>query len=171
MLFYPKMYQKKIQDINYDKLKEIGIKCLVFDLDNTIALIDQKIITDDVKKFLNDLKKDFTVIIISNNTKKRVKVYADDLECYFISSAAKPIFRGAKKLINKCGYNNNEVAVIGDQLVTDIFGSNLKGYYPILVDPLAKKDLKITTVNRIIENQILKKYEKKKVMKKGEYYG
>ena len=33
--FIPDMYQKSIYHIDYDKLKEDGIKCLLFDLDNT----------------------------------------------------------------------------------------------------------------------------------------
>ena len=52
MKCYPNMYQKTIQSINYKKLKSLGIKCLVFDLDNTIALIDQHVITEDTKKLL-----------------------------------------------------------------------------------------------------------------------
>ena len=39
MLFKPKSYYKSIYDINYDKLKEEGITCLIFDLDNTLGLI------------------------------------------------------------------------------------------------------------------------------------
>ena len=35
--FIPDMYQKNIYDINYDLLKKKGIKCLLFDLDNTIV--------------------------------------------------------------------------------------------------------------------------------------
>ena len=44
------------------------------------------------------------------------------------------------------------------------------GMFTILVDPLGKKDLKITSLNRFIENRILKKYEEKNIMKKGVYY-
>jgi len=170
MLFYPKMYKNKIQDISYTKLKKKGIKCLLFDLDNTIALIDQELITDDVKEFLNKLKKDFIIVIISNNVKKRVSIYANSLECDYISSAIKPFFRGINKIKRKYNLKNNEIAVIGDQLITDILGSNLHKFYSILVEPLASKDLKITSLNRILERKILKKYAKKKIMKKGEYY-
>ena len=35
-LYKPTMYKKNIFDIDYKKLKENGIKCLVFDLDNTL---------------------------------------------------------------------------------------------------------------------------------------
>jgi len=170
MKFYPNMYQKNIHDINYKKLKKIGIKCLVFDLDNTIALIDQHIITNDTKKLLIDLKKDFRVVIISNNVTSRVKKYSDYLECDFVANAAKPLAKGYKKISKKYNLNPKEMCMIGDQIVTDIYGGNRFGMHTILVDPLGKKDLKITSLNRFIESKILKKYEEKDIMKKGVYY-
>ena len=164
------MYQKRIQDINYKKLKKLGIKCLVFDLDNTIALIDQHIITDEVKKLLLSLKKDFQIVIISNNVTSRVKTYAEYLECDFVANALKPLSRGYRKIRKKYGFQKQEMCMIGDQLVTDIYGGNRYGMFTILVDPLGNKDLKITSLNRLIEGKILKKYAKNSIMKKGEYY-
>lgn len=164
------MYQKRIQDINYKKLKKLGIKCLVFDLDNTIALIDQHIITDEVKKLLVSLKKDFQIVIISNNVTSRVKTYAEYLECDFVANALKPLSRGYRKIRKKYGFQKQEMCMIGDQLVTDIYGGNRYGMFTILVDPLGNKDLKITSLNRLIEGKILKRYAKNSIMKKGEYY-
>ena len=37
--FYPDIYAKNIYKIDYKKLKERGIKCLIFDLDNTLVPI------------------------------------------------------------------------------------------------------------------------------------
>lgn len=170
MRFYPNMYQKNIQDINYKKLKKLGIKCLIFDLDNTIALIDQHVITDDTKRLLMELKNDFQIIIISNNITKRVKSYADYLECDFVANAAKPLSKGYQKIKKKYDLKKEEMCMIGDQIVTDIYGGNHYGMFTILVDPLGEKDLKITSLNRFIEKKILKHYEKKQIMKKGEYY-
>ena len=34
--YVPDIYQKSVYDIDYSKLKSRGIKCLLFDLDNTI---------------------------------------------------------------------------------------------------------------------------------------
>lgn len=170
MKFYPNMYQKRIQDINYKKLKKLGIKCLIFDLDNTIALIDQHKITDDAKKLLVDLKKDFIVVIISNNVKKRVKPYADELECDFVANASKPLSKGYRKIKKKYNLKSKEMCMIGDQIVTDIYGGNRFNMFTVLVDSMGKKDLKITSLNRFIESKILKKYEKENIMKKGVYY-
>ena len=37
MKYLPDIYKKNIFDINYNKLKKKDIKCLIFDLDNTLA--------------------------------------------------------------------------------------------------------------------------------------
>ena len=54
--YIPNMYKKNILDIDYKKLKEIGIKCLIFDLDNTIALIDEHEIPKNVEELLEDIQ-------------------------------------------------------------------------------------------------------------------
>ena len=170
MKCYPNMYQKSIYDINYKKLKKLGIKCLIFDLDNTIALIDQHKITDATKKLLLDLKKDFRIVIISNNVTSRVRSYADYLECDFVANSMKPLSKGYRKIRKKYHLLKEEMCMIGDQIVTDIYGGNRYNIFTILVDPLGTKDLKITGLNRFIERKILKRYEKKQIMKKGVYY-
>ena len=169
--FYPKMYKKNIYDINYDKLKELGIKCLVFDLYNTIALIDQDYVDSRTKTLFKDLIDKFIVVIVSNNTsKKRVGKYGEILSCDFVYNAMKPSRKSLRKIMRKYKLDCHEIAVIGDQLVTDIQMSTRNKSYPILVDPMGRKDLKITSLNRFIERQILKNYKKKNIFSKGEYY-
>ena len=43
-LFYPNIYQKNILSIDYKKLKEKGIRLLIYDLDNTIISYETKIL-------------------------------------------------------------------------------------------------------------------------------
>ncbi len=165
------MYVKNIFDIDYDLLKKRKIRCLIFDLDNTIALIDQEKVDKRTKTLFRKLKKDFHLVIISNNYRKRVEKYATFLECDFVSFAMKPLPFGYMKIKRKFHYQKEEMAMIGDQLVTDIFVGNKMTGYTILVDPLGKKDLKITSINRFLENKIFRYYEKKAIMKRGRYYG
>lgn len=166
----PKMYKKNIFEIPYKKLKKKGIRCLIFDLDNTIALIDQEKVDDKTIDLIQKLKKDFTVVIISNNYKKRVSSYALLFDCDYVSFASKPLKKGFKKVRKKYNLKKEEIAVIGDQLVTDILGGSRSKAFTILVDPLGTKDLKITSINRFIEKKILKKYQKKDLLTKGVYY-
>lgn len=164
------MYQKSIHDIPYQKLKKRGIRCLIFDLDNTIALIDQEKTDERTKKLFRELEKDFQVVLISNNTYRRVEPYANSLNCDFVPFALKPCSRGYRKIRKKYHLAKEEMAMIGDQLVTDIYVGNRMTGCSILVDPLGEKDLKITSINRFIEKRIFRHFEKTKQMKKGVYY-
>jgi HAD superfamily phosphatase (TIGR01668 family) len=164
------MYKKNIFEIDYEKLKKKKIKCLVFDLDNTLGLIHEIKCPKEVKKLLTKLKKDFTIYISSNNTRKRILPYIEDLEIEGESFSLKPLPKGLMRIRKKCGFKKSEMAMIGDQMVTDILSGNLYGVTTILVDPLGVKDLKITGLNRMIEGLIVKQYEKKGIFKKGRYY-
>ena len=62
MKYLPDIYKKDIFDINYKKLKDEGIKCLIFDLDNTLVKIDSLDIDNKTKELIEKLKKDFIVI-------------------------------------------------------------------------------------------------------------
>ncbi|MDD2238985.1 MAG: YqeG family HAD IIIA-type phosphatase, partial [Bacilli bacterium] len=56
-IFVPDIYQKSIFDINFKKLKRNGIKCIIFDLDNTLAPINVKSPSKKVKDLMEDLKE------------------------------------------------------------------------------------------------------------------
>lgn len=165
-IFKPLMYKKSIFDINYDKLKDKNIKIIVMDLDNTIATVKEKTAKKEVRELFNKLSTDFKLVIASNNFKKRVSIMCDNLPCDYFYNLCKPFKKLKKLLIKKYHVNMNEVCIIGDQIVTDIFLANRIGALSVLVDPLGEKDLKITRLNRFIEKRIIKKIK----FKKGEYY-
>lgn len=169
-LFKPDVYKKNIFDIDYTRLKKDGIKCLVFDLDNTLGLIDEKKCPTEAKKLLKKLKKDFKVYISSNNVASRIKPYIDDLEIDGESFSLKPLPKGLMRIRSRCKVEKYEMAMIGDQIVTDILSGKLYGVKTILVDPLGVKDLKITGINRKIEAIIVKRYMVKGIFERGSYY-
>lgn len=169
-IFRPNMYKRSIFDINYSKLKDLGIKCLIFDLDNTLGLIDNKKCPMKTKKLIQKLQDDFLILIISNNTKRRVSPYLKDLRIGGISYGLKPSTIGLRRIKRKYNLKKKEMVMIGDQIVTDILAGNRFKIMTILVDPLGLKDLKITGLNRKIESKIIKKYKKKGKFERGKYY-
>ena len=56
-LLKPDIYQENIYNINYKKLKKDGIKCLAFDLDNTITEPHSYEINKNTIKLIKDLQK------------------------------------------------------------------------------------------------------------------
>ena len=164
--FKPEMYCKSVFDIKYDVLKEKGIKVLIFDLDNTIMTYDETVPRDGVVSLFEKLSKDFKVFIASNNKEKRVKRIGKYMNVHAFYSVVKPTKKVKKLLLHKYDVKMNEVAIIGDQVVTDIFMGNRLHMHTILVDPLGERDLKITYFNRWLEKRIMKRIK----LKRGEYY-
>ena len=168
--FKPTMYRKNIFEIDYKKLKELGITCLVFDLDNTLGLISEKECPHKTKKLIKELQEDFLVLISSNNTGERLKPYLEDLGVGGVAWSMKPSTRGLRKIKKDYKLKKKEMVMIGDQMVTDVFAGNRFRIMTILVDPLGEKDLKITGLNRKIESAIIKHYVKRNVFERGRYY-
>ena len=172
MRFYPNVYQKSIYDIPYQKLKKQGVKCLLFDLDNTLITNSESNITEKQKQLFKKLKKDFTIVILSNCWFWwRVRKVAETIGCDFFFFSSKPRVKNYKRVQKKYQLKKKEMCMIGDQLMTDIWAANRFGCYSCLIEPLDNKDLITTKVNRLLEKIIFRKYEKANIMKKGEYYG
>ena len=168
--FKPTMYRKNIFEIDYKKLKELGITCLVFDLDNTLGLISEKECPRKTKKLIKELQEDFLVLISSNNTTERLKPYLEDLGVGGVAWSMKPSTRGLRKIKKDYKLKKKEMVMIGDQIVTDVLAGNSFRCMTILVDPLGEKDLKITGLNRAIEKKIVERYMRKGIFERGRYY-
>lgn len=165
------MYQKDIFSINYNKLKEMGIKVLVFDLDNTIIEKKKNVVDDKVKELFKRLKKDFKVIIISNTwNRKKIEYVSKELDIEYIMNARKPFKYGYNKAKGLSNTSVRNICMIGDQLLTDILGAKKMGYYCCLVDPIHQSELILTKFNRLIEYFIFKRLNKKYDIRRGSYY-
>ena len=161
------MYKKSIYDIPYEALKKKGIKCLIFDFDNTLVASTKSDWDKRLEKLMEKLEKEgFILLILSNNTQKRFEKFKKKFHIRVISFGVKPLTIKFRKILKEYHLNKEEVAMIGDQIFTDMLGANKVGIYTILVDPLEKKDLKITSVNRKLEQIIKKKYH----WKEGQYF-
>ena len=169
--FIPDMYQKSIYHINYEKLSEDGIKCLLFDLDNTCVPFKD---TEPNKKLIDlfEMLKDmgFRVIIFSNASKKRITPFKNGLNVDCSASSKKPNTNKLVKIMKMFKYDLSDVAIIGDQLYTDILCGNRVGIRTILVNPMSKDDLLFTKMFRILEKKKFKKFAKMGILKKGKYY-
>ncbi len=169
--FLPNMYAQSVFTINYKKLKNKGIKCLLFDLDNTLCAVTETVPNQKVKELVEELKDmEFKVIIMSNSGSKRLTPFKELLCIDVCTSSKKPLNKKYLKVMQLYGYKKSEIAGIGDQIVTDIFGANRIGIMSVLVNPLSLIDFKITKFNRFLEKVIINKLTKKNLFKKGEYY-
>ncbi len=168
--FIPDIYQKSIYDIDYKKLKKKGIKCLLFDLDNTLVPVNTDIPPKKIKELFIYLERDFKVIIVSNSNKKRLIPFKEGLNVDVAASSHKPLKKKYLRIMEIYNYKEYEIAAIGDQLLTDIFGANRVGITSILINPLGEYEKVGTKINRFFEKFIYRAFKRKNILKKGEYY-
>ena len=164
--FIPNMYKKDIFSIDYKKLKEKNIKVLLFDFDNTIIEKGSYTLDERVIKLFKQINKDFIIYIVSNSIEKtKVKTIAEKLGISYIIRSMKPFKIGFKK-IKIDNIKASEIAMIGDQVMTDVWGASRMNYFAILVDPIKDIEWFVTKINRIFERKIFKKNK----LKRGSYY-
>lgn len=166
MSIYPKFYCKKVTDITIEYLKKHNIEALILDVDNTLLDFDLNIVQGLEQWYKNIKKNNIKCIILSNSNKiEKIKMVASLLQIPFITFATKPLKRGFKKAQKQLNIPNDKIAVVGDQIFTDVIGANRCNMYSILVEPIAKKDIWMTKIKRPIEELIIKKYLKEQVGK------
>lgn len=160
--FMPDEYVKDVFHIKPETLKKRGIKGIITDLDNTLVAWDCEDATPEIIEWLKEMKEaGIQVTIVSNNNELRVKTFSEPIQMPFISKAQKPLRKSFQRALKLMGTKKEETVVIGDQLLTDIFGGNRKGLHTILVVPVASSDAKITTFNRKIEGFIMEKLKRR----------
>lgn len=170
-IYIPDIYQKSIYAIDYQKLINRGIKCLLFDLDNTLVPISEKKPNKKLKELIENLKMmGFKVVIFSNSNKRRLLPFKNELQVDCSASSRKPRPTKFLQVLKIYGYTINEVAIIGDQILTDVVGGNRIGITTILVNPISTKDFFWTRFNRKKEKKIMLKLRDNDLFTKGRYY-
>ena len=168
MIFYPKSYFNNILEIDDNFLIKNGIKAILLDIDNTILDTDNNML-EGIEDWVKNVQEHGIKFCILSNTNKKRKAerMSKILDIPFIYFAKKPLkfgFKKAKRIVQE--ENNQNIAVIGDQVLTDVLGANRCKMYSILVAPLKDSDIWVTKLNRLLEKQILKKYFKENNIEK-----
>ena len=168
---YPNLYYKKIEEITIETLIKNKIKLLILDVDNT--LIDYyKNLSEEVKQWAKEMRgQGIKLYILSNtNNKEKVENVAKALQIPYKHFAMKPLKRGFKYIEKETNIKPQNIAVVGDQIFTDVLGGNRCNMFTILVDPIYDtKDYWYTAWKRPIENKIKNNYKAKEEKNKNVY--
>lgn len=163
--FIPDIYQKSIYTIDYKQLKKTGVKCLLFDLNDTIAPVSMPVPDKKLKDLFAYLEGlSFKIIILSNATKSRVEPFKEKLNVDSAFKSGKPSLQKYEKVLDLYRFQVHEIASVGDQLFPDIYCANKMGFRSILVNPISKK--KSGNLDRFL----FQKLKNKGILEKGVYY-
>lgn len=160
--FFPDLYIKSIYELPLQELKEMGIRGLVFDIDNTIAPFDVADPDEALIAYFQKLRDmGFRLCILSNNNKERVHRFNQKLRTLAVHKAGKPSPKKLLHALAKLHLTPEESAMIGDQVFTDMWCGHLGGLYTIMTAPICERDQLITKVKRGLERQVMRVYFKR----------
>lgn len=148
-------------------LKENGIRALLCDIDNTLLPYEEAVPSDGLLNWIHSmLEASVQVGFLSNNDAGRVGIFNRDLSLFAYPDAKKPSTRGIKAFIESSGIDRQSIAVVGDQLFTDILMANRAGVgMSLLVPPIRDKKTPFFRLKRLLEKPFLHSFEKKKKQK------
>ncbi len=121
MILYPDTYVTNVKKITIELLNKNNIKGLLLDVDNTLIDFELKML-EGAKDWINTLKENnFKLCILSNTNKiEKVKMVAKELDIPYINFAKKPLKKGFKKGTELLELQPDQIAVVGDQIMTDV---------------------------------------------------
>lgn len=139
-LLTPDLYVPSVTKLTREMFSEKGIQALLLDLDDTLVKIHHSVPDPKVVEWLAEMQRAFRLYIVSNNSSAhRVASFAEPLGIPYTCRAFKPFHWGFQRALGELDLLPKQVAMIGDQLFTDVAGGRLMGALTVLVSPMSEE--------------------------------
>ena len=144
-----------VEQIDVPTLASRGITGVLADLDGTLVGDHQHEVAGSVTAWVDGLRTaGIGVCIVSNSGPARVAPVAAALDVPFVAHAAKPLRRGIDAGLRVLARPANDVALVGDQLFTDVWGGRRSRLLTILVEPRSADQTLLTRLKRPLERLV-----------------
>ena len=135
-LLRPREIATSIFEIDFARLFDAGKRTVLFDLDNTLGKRRSKRLEPQVLALLDELAaKGFRIGILTNRRVSGGDQVIDLLAQRYplLQRAGKPGRTGFLQLMERLDASVQETVMVGDRLLTDVFGANRLGIYSIRI--------------------------------------
>lgn len=158
MIFRPRYWVKNVLSIDKDFLESNGIDALILDLDNTLSMHGDPAAEEGIPEWLDKMRAlGVKMVVVSNNTNRRVAPLAGKLGLPFVANGAKPLTVGLTRALRHLGTDRKRTAVVGDQIFTDVMGGNFAKMPTILVEPFHIEKGILFKIKRAAESLVFRR--------------
>jgi uncharacterized protein len=155
-MFGPDRFAPRLAAVDLEELHGRGFRGLIVDLDNTLMGFRQtELEAEHLAWVAAAHERGFRLVMVSNNFTDRVTGVARQLGIDCVPNALKPLPFGMLRAVRLLGVPRRQIAVVGDQLFTDVLSGKLCGLYTILTEPIEAKDFPVTKIFRFFERLML----------------
>ncbi len=158
MLFRATAAVRSVCRITPEMLQAMGVKGLLLDIDNTLTTHDNPVPAEGVMEWIASMKAaGIQMRLVSNNHPPRVEPFAKLLGIPCICDSRKPLSDGFMRAMCSMDLPKTQLCVVGDQIFTDILGSNWFGVKSIYVPPMELEKTAFFKFKRFMEKPFLPK--------------
>ena len=163
MLLTQEYIFKNVEAITPEFLRQNGISALVLDVDNTLTGDGSQQLEEGVSAWLDTMRAaGVSLTIVSNNTAKRVRPFAERIGLAWVPLACKPLPPGLMTARRRLGVARRQMAMVGDQIFTDRLAAGLYGIRCLYVLPRTPHDKnRGVRFKRRLEKPFLRRYYEK----------
>lgn len=145
--YLPDFTVDTILEIDFEFLRGIGVKHILFDLDLTLRKAHASEIEADIISYLVSQHNEgmFKTLNLATNNLHDVTAFSGPLNAQVFQPfmhkgrpVRKPSQRFFQRIIDALGAEPHEIVMIGDKVQFDVGGGNRMGMYTILVKPQGK---------------------------------
>lgn len=156
--FKPDFLLNSYEEIDGKWLSDQNIKCILSDLDGTLAAWNDNG-DEELERWLGNLKKNgVKLIVVSNNEPQRVQEFSTIHSVEGHSNCRKPYSGYIAKQAFFEDIDKKTTLFLGDQLFTDVWCGKKIGVKTALVKPLGDYEPLRTSCKRFLERMILGKW-------------
>lgn len=133
---FPHVFLPDVTGITPDLLQELGVSGLLLDIDGTLMQTRDAMPTQAVLDWLEEMRRaGVALYILSNNRHQdRVRAFAQAVELPWRNLAKKPFLSDFRQAAAELGLPPERLALVGDQIFTDMWGARRFGCKGILVE-------------------------------------
>ena len=166
-MFIPDYMFDTVYDIPLSLFEQNGIKCIFFDIDNTLVPYECDVPTAENLALFDTLTQmGIQIVFVSNNHTDRVVKYVGELGYKYVADAGKPGIKKYRALAASLGTKINECAVVGDQIFTDVVAASRMGIKSFLVKPIKDKTTLFFKTKRFLEKPFVNAYIRREMKQK-----
>ena len=168
-LFVPDFYYDTVYDVTPELLLKRGVKGIILDIDNTLVPYEIPEPTDEVRDWLKQITDSgIKIAFVSNNHAERVELFNKTLSFPAFPDSGKPLKKSCLKALMAIECKASEVALIGDQVFTDVLAGRLAGMNTtVLVKPIKDKKNLFFRFKRLLEKPVISTYMRREKKKEG----
>jgi HAD superfamily phosphatase (TIGR01668 family) len=143
-------------------LRELGVKAILADIDNTLAPYEQPEPDERIKGWIASLAEaGIGIAFVSNNDWERVNLFNATLGVPAYAKSGKPFKKNLVRAMNDLGGTLETTVMLGDQLLTDALAGHNLGVKCLIVPPIRDKKNAFFKFKRWLEKPVVRRFKRR----------